>query len=124
MKNVRVIAGKGKDSLPWCGEGAAARAFLRRRWHQKETLDAASAFTYLPDGCAPLYIQHGDKDPAVPFAQSKRLFEAAQKVLAEEDLVFDVLEGAAHAGAGIDYFKKENVVPILNFFKRHLWERA
>ncbi len=88
------------------------------------TLDAASAFTYLPDGCAPLYIQHGDKDPAVPFAQSKRLYEEAQKVLPKEDLVFDVLEGAAHAGAGIDYFKKENVVPILNFFKRHLWERA
>lgn len=46
MKNVRVIAGKGKDSLPWCGEGAAARAFLRRRWHQKETLDAARANRY------------------------------------------------------------------------------
>lgn len=46
MKNVRVIAGKGKDSLSRCGEGAAARAFLRRRWHQKETLDAARANRY------------------------------------------------------------------------------
>ena len=46
MKNVRVIEGKGKDSLPWCSEGAAARAFLRRCWHQKETLDAARANRY------------------------------------------------------------------------------
>ena len=87
-------------------------------------LDAASAFTYLPDGCAPLYIQHGDKDPAVPFEQSRRLYEAAKAVLPEEDLIFDVLQGAAHAGAGIDYFKKENVTPILDFFRRHLHKEA
>ena len=36
----------------------------------------------------------------------------------------DVLKGAGHAGAGIDYFKKENVTPILDFFRRHLWKEA
>ena len=86
----------------------------------QEILDAASAFTYLPDGCAPLYIQHGDKDPAIPLSQSQKLYEEAKKVLPEEDLVFDVLKGASHAGAGIDYFKEENVTPILDFFRRHI----
>lgn len=90
----------------------------------KATLDAASAFTYLPDGCAPLYIQHGDKDPGIPLAQSQRLYEEAKAVLSEEDLVLDMLKGAGHAGAGIDYFKKENVTPILDFFRRHLWKEA
>ena len=86
----------------------------------QEALDAASAFTYLPDGCAPLYIQHGDRDAAVPFAQSQKLYVEAKKVLREEDLVFDVLEGAGHAGAGIDYFLEEYVTPILDFFRRHM----
>ncbi len=86
----------------------------------RELLDAASVFTYLPKGCAPLYIQHGDRDAAVPFAQSQKLYEEAKKVLGEEDLVFDVLHGAGHAGAGLDYFKEENVTPILDFFRRHM----
>ena len=87
----------------------------------QEQLDFASVFSYLPKGIAPLYIQHGDQDPAVPYAQSVRLYEEAKKVLPEEDLVLDTLPGAAHAGAGIDYFEKKNVTPILDFFKKHLW---
>ena len=86
----------------------------------QEQFAAASAFTYLRDGIAPLYIQHGDKDPAVPYAQSVELYEQAKKVLPEEDLAFHCIPGAAHAGAGIDYFEKKNVTPILEFFRRHM----
>lgn len=90
----------------------------------KATLDAASAFTYLPDGCAPLYIQHGDKDYCIPCSQSVRLYEEARKVLPEEDVVLDILKGASHAGAGPDYFLKENVTPILAFFKKYIRSEA
>lgn len=86
----------------------------------KEQLDYASAFTYLPGGIAPLFIQHGDKDPAVPYKQSEELFQEARKVLRPENLFFHTIPGAAHAGAGIDYFEKKNVTPILDFFRRHI----
>ncbi|MBO7682894.1 MAG: alpha/beta hydrolase [Clostridia bacterium] len=77
-------------------------------------------FQYLPAGIAPLYIQHGDLDPAVPYTQSVRLFEEAGKVLAPEDLVLDTLVGASHAGNGVDYFLPENVLPIVEFFRAHM----
>lgn len=90
---------------------------LRPKEEQTKPYDV---FQYLPKGIAPLYIQHGDKDPAVPYAQSVRLLEEAGKVLPEKDLVLDTLIGASHAGNGVDYFLPENVLPIVEFFKAHM----
>ena len=89
--------------------------------HPKEEVTKPyDVFQYLPGGIAPLYIQHGDKDPAVPYPQSVRLYEEASKVLPEEDLVLDTLKGASHMGNGVDYFLPEAVLPITDFFRRHL----
>lgn len=88
--------------------------------HPKEVATKPyDVFQYLPGGIAPLYIQHGDKDPAVPYQQSVRLYEEAARVLPKEDLVLDTLKGASHMGNGVDYFLPEAVLPIFDFFRDH-----
>jgi acetyl esterase/lipase len=76
--------------------------------------------TYIREGIAPVYLQHGTRDPAIPFAQIEEFARQLEKVLSTQDFVFDVLEGAPHAGASEHYFLQKNVDPILSFFKRHM----
>ncbi len=44
----------------------------------------------------PLWIQHGDKDVAVPISQSKKIVEAIRKCDSKADLTFTIIEGASH----------------------------
>lgn len=75
--------------------------------------------TYLEAGIAPVYLQQGTRDPAVPFQQVETFAKRLAAVLPASDLVFHVLEGAPHAGASEHYFLSKNVNPVLQFFKQH-----
>ena len=75
--------------------------------------------TYLPGGIAPLYLQQGTKDPIISTRDILAFAKEAGRVLDHNDLVMDVLEGVAHAGAGPEFFLKEHVYPILDFFEQH-----
>jgi predicted peptidase len=44
----------------------------------------------------PLWIQHGDKDVAVPISQSKKIVEAIRKCDSKADLTFTIIKGASH----------------------------
>ena len=93
---------------------------MGKRHPSKKELRAASAFTYLPGGIAPLYIQHGDADYAIPVSQSVKLYEEAKKVLPEEDLVLDIIPGCKHMGGCEEYFEEAHVTPVLDFFRAHI----
>ncbi|MBN1265457.1 MAG: alpha/beta hydrolase, partial [Anaerolineales bacterium] len=76
--------------------------------------------TYIGNGIAPVYLQQGTKDPAVAYPVVKAFGDCLADILPPEDFIFDVLEGAPHAGADETYFLQKNVDPILRFFERHL----
>jgi acetyl esterase/lipase len=76
--------------------------------------------TFIGNGIAPVYLQQGSHDPAVTYAVVKAFGDRLAEILPPEDFVFDVLEGAPHAGADETYFLQKNVDPILRFFERHL----
>ncbi|MHC1740376.1 MAG: alpha/beta hydrolase fold domain-containing protein [Anaerolineaceae bacterium] len=86
----------------------------------EEAARQSNPTTYIQDGIVPLYLQQGTLDPAVPFASVKEFYEKLTGILPPEDLVFDALEGAPHAGADEAFFLEKNVNPILRFFERHM----
>lgn len=82
----------------------------------------ASADSRIAPDPPAFYLQHGDKDPAVPVRQSIDLYNKlkATGYFSEGDLVLDILEGAPHAGAGPEFLEPKNVLPIVKFFKAHM----
>jgi acetyl esterase/lipase len=85
----------------------------------EEAAKQSNPTTYINGGIAPTYLQQGTRDPAVPFHQVKAFAQELAKILPEEDLVFDALEGAPHAGATEHFFLQKNIDPILRFFEKH-----
>jgi acetyl esterase/lipase len=73
-------------------------------------------------GDAAFYIQHGQKDPAVPVSQSVNFYNKlkARFDMGADDLVLDIMPSAAHAGGGPEYLEREHIMPIFEFFGRHL----
>lgn len=86
----------------------------------EEAAKQSNPTTFINGGIAPTYLQQGTRDPAVPFQQVKAFAQELAKLLPEEDLVFDALEGAPHAGATEDFFLPKNINPILRFFEKHM----
>jgi acetyl esterase/lipase len=83
---------------------------------------AASANSYFKGKSPAFYLLHGGKDPFVPPAQSENFYSFLKEKagLKDEDLVVKIMENGLHAGAGIHYFERENILPIIDFFERHL----
>ncbi|MEA5012957.1 MAG: alpha/beta hydrolase [Candidatus Limiplasma sp.] len=88
----------------------------------RDLLDQADVHRFLDGGIAPVYLQHGTKDPAIPYGAVEKFARKLQQILPERDFVFDTLSGAGHAGGGPDFFLRENVEPILDFFTAHCKE--
>ncbi len=44
----------------------------------------------------PLWIQHGDKDTAVPLQESQNVVTAIKKCESQSELIFTIIEGASH----------------------------
>lgn len=73
---------------------------------------------YLSGGLCPIYLQHGENDPALPIAAAREFAGRLAGVLPEGSLVFDELKGARHAGDGADFFLPQHIHPVLDFFDR------
>lgn len=82
----------------------------------------ASADTRITQNCPAFYLQQGDKDPLIPMQQVEDFYRDLKEKgkLGDKDLVLDILKGAAHAGGGPDFLEPEHIVPILEFFERHM----
>ena len=79
----------------------------------------ANPITYVTKDDPPFLIVHGDKDPTVPFGQSKLLHEALEKGGVSSKLI--TIEGGGHGGNGFqsDELRKT----ITAFFDKHLGVR-
>lgn len=86
-----------------------------------ETLKYQSnPLSFIKKGYPPLYIQHGDKDPMIPYHQAVNLYNHMKPLLEPNDLVLHTLVGGVHAGAKEEFFLLENIQPVLNFYKEHM----
>ncbi|MDR1272070.1 MAG: alpha/beta hydrolase [Clostridiales Family XIII bacterium] len=85
-----------------------------------DKMTAASAESYIGETIPPFYLQSGTLDPAIDYRDVVSfhglLFETGNAT--QDNLVLDILEGAPHAGAGPEYLEPQNILPILEFFKR------
>ncbi|WP_086347835.1 alpha/beta hydrolase [Candidatus Enterococcus clewellii] len=71
----------------------------------------------ITDAAPPFYIQHGTMDPAVPVEQSINFARSLIKEIGEEKVILDLMPETGHAGGGPEFLEKENIQPILAFFK-------
>jgi acetyl esterase/lipase len=83
-----------------------------------EKVKAANPETYIRPGAPPFLLQHGTKDPVVPVQQSIEFAEKLQKVLGENRVTLELLDGAEHAD--IRFETPENVGRVLDFLDNHL----
>jgi acetyl esterase/lipase len=89
-----------------------------------DQMKAVSAENYIGMTIPPIYLQSGTLDPAIDYHDvirfHKRLEQAENAT--QNNLVLDLMEGSAHAGAGPNYLEPQNILPILAFFKRQFEE--
>jgi acetyl esterase/lipase len=83
-----------------------------------EKVMAANPETYIRPGAPPFLLQHGTKDPVVPVQQSIEFAEKLRRVLGENMIILELLEGAEHAD--VRFETPENVNRVLNFLDEHL----
>ncbi len=85
-----------------------------------EEMKIASAENYIGDTIPPFYLQSGTKDPAINFCDVQHFYDLLSKAknATPDNLVIHCLEGSAHAGGGPDYLEPQNILPILDFFKK------
>ena len=83
-----------------------------------DLVQKANPTTYVDKADPPFYIQVGDEDPLVPYLQSQNFANALRKVLGNDKVNFDLIEGAKHGGA--KFSNEENVNKIITFLDKHL----
>jgi acetyl esterase/lipase len=83
-----------------------------------EKVNAANPEIYIRPAAPPFLLQHGTKDPVVPVQQSIEFAEKLRRVLGEENVTLELLEGAEHADMRFE--TPENVSRVLDFLDSHL----
>ncbi len=83
-----------------------------------EKVNAANPETYIRPGAPPFLLQHGTKDPVVPVQQSIEFAEKLRRILGEDNITLELLEGAEHAD--VRFETPENVSRVLDFLDSHL----
>lgn len=79
----------------------------------------ANPITYVTRDDPPFLIVHGNKDPLVPWQQSKYLYDAMLKV-GHKDVKFEVIDGAKHGFRG-----SERVAKLVeSFFAKELAKKT
>lgn len=98
------------------------RSYFHKGEQRKREVKEASITPYVCASVPPVYLMQGTKDIGVPFKGAKRLYEQIKNATGytEEDLVFKVLEGYGHAGADKGFFQEENLMPVIDFFRKHI----
>lgn len=80
----------------------------------KDKVQKANPITYVSREDPPFLILHGDKDPLVPWHQSKILFEALKE--AKVPVRFELIKGAGHGFGG----RKEVNQMVEDHFRKYL----
>ncbi len=104
-----------KDQLDNDSEDAPVTKFLGGQAKEKKELArAASPVTYLKPGLkVPCLIMHADKDPVVPYAQSRELYEAWKKTGAPVRL--ESIKSDQHV-----FLSYPTMMTVNDFFKKYL----
>ncbi len=108
------------DQLDYTSDQAPITMFLGGRAEDKKDLaKAASPVTYLKPGSksVPCLIMHAEKDPVVPYAQSKELYEAWKKTGAPVDL--QTVKSDQHIFISVPTF-----MTVIDFFQKNLGDKS
>lgn len=83
-----------------------------------ELVQKANPTTYISKDDAAFFIQAGSMDRNIPNLQSRNFYEALKKVVGEERVSFELLEGAGHGGP--QFSEPANIEKVILFFDKHL----
>jgi acetyl esterase/lipase len=83
-----------------------------------ERVRAANPATYLRPDAPPFLLQHGTRDPVVPFQQSVEFAAELTRVAGKRGVTLELIEGAEHADPRFE--TPENVQRVLDFLDAHL----
>ena len=83
-----------------------------------ELVKKANPTTYLSKDDAAFFIQVGSMDRNIPYTQSRNFYEALKKVIGEEKVSFELLDGAGHGGP--QFSAQSNIEKVIAFFDKYL----
>jgi acetyl esterase/lipase len=83
-----------------------------------ELVKKASPTTYITKDDAAFFIQAGSNDRNIPYTQSRNFSDALKKVLGEEKVSFELLDGAGHGGP--QFSSPANIEKVIAFFDKYL----
>lgn len=76
----------------------------------------ANPANYLHINIPPMFIQHGRIDKVVPYQQSLEFVKAAQKLVGEDYICYEIVEGADHVD--LKFETKENLNKVYMFINK------
>ncbi len=85
---------------------------------QAHLVKQANPSSYIDKNDPPFYVQAGDQDANIPYLQSKHFSDTLAKVLGDDKVTFELIQGGKHGGA--KFTKEENLAKILTFLDKHL----
>lgn len=83
-----------------------------------ELVQKANPATYITKDDAAFFIQVGSLDRNIPYTQSRNFYEAVKKVLGNEKVSFELLEGGGHGGP--KFSDVSNIEKVIAFFDKYL----
>jgi acetyl esterase/lipase len=86
--------------------------------HGESEVKAFNPETYITKDDPPFFIQHGSKDPLIPYLQSIVFADALYKVLGKEKVNFELLEGEGHGGP--QFNDPKNLEKVFVFLDKYL----
>lgn len=78
-----------------------------------DLVKAANPETYISEHAPPFLIQHGTRDPLIPYRQSVRLYDKLAAAIGKDKVRLELLEGAGHGGP--EFESACNVNKVLDF---------
>ena len=102
------VGAKAAES-EWLGSDVSAM--------DKADRDAIDPLTYL-DGndVAKVWVSHGTGDTTMPILNSEQFYDGLKAVLGEENVHFEVIEGATHEDAA--FYTAENLLAVFDFLTK------
>lgn len=94
--------------------------YFGKRRKDKKLLEEASYMPYVSEENPPMYLQIGDRDPIIPLVEVRQMYERVKTAIGEEHVVLDIMPGAVHSGGDENYYLRENIGRILDFFDKYL----
>ena len=83
-----------------------------------EAVARANPSSYISADDAAFFIQAGNNDRLIPYTQSANFYSALVVVLGEENVSYELIEGAGHGGRKFN--AASNLEKVVAFFDKHL----